>query len=116
MARGYDPQLLRTLRNDIPIQHLIADVLDWPSKNSEGYFRFLCPACSEFNSATNPKTNLGRCFRCRRNFNPIDFVMAANKCTFVQAVEFLRRTNDGRIGSRASATPQAIPVDMRTTQ
>jgi DNA primase len=91
MARNYDDQLLRRLRNQVPIQHLIAEVLDWPSKISEGYFRFLCPLCRQFNSATNPKTNLGRCFRCGRNFNPIDFVMLANEASFVEAVEFLKR-------------------------
>ena len=91
MAHRYGDQLLRSLRNEIDIDHLIGDVLDWPSKISERYFRFLCPVCSEFNSATNPKTNLGRCFRCQRNFNPIDFVMAAHECTFVDAVEFLRQ-------------------------
>ena len=68
----------------------LSDVLDWPSKTSEGQFRFICPICSEFNSATNPKTNLGRCFRCQKNFNPIDMVMAVQKCTFVQAVKVLR--------------------------
>ena len=91
MAPRYAAPLLHTLRNQIPIQSLIAEVLDWPSKISEGHFRFLCPLCSEFNSATNPKTNLGRCFRCQRNFNPIDFVMVANECSFVEAVEFLKR-------------------------
>jgi len=91
MARRYPSLLLRTLRNDIAIDHLIAKVLDWPSKVSEGYLRFLCPVCSEFNSAVNPKTNLARCFRCQRNFNPIDMVMIINECTFVEAVEFLRR-------------------------
>ena len=91
MARRYPSKLLRSLRNDIAIEHLIANVLDWPSKLSEGYFRFLCPICSEFNSATNPKTNLGRCFRCEKNFNPIDMVMTINECTFIEAVEFLRR-------------------------
>jgi hypothetical protein len=94
MARRYTPELLRTLRNDIAIDHLIGKVLDWPSKVSEGYFRFLCPLCSEFNSATNPKTNLARCFRCQKNFNPIDMVMTVNECTFVEAVEFLRRLDE----------------------
>ena len=94
MARRYAPDLLRSLRNDIDIQRVIAEVLDWPSKESEGYFRFLCPICSEFNSATNPKTNLGRCFCCQRNFNPIDFVMVANGFTFIDAVEFLKHVTD----------------------
>jgi DNA primase len=90
MARRYSPTLLRTLRNDIPIDHLIGEVLEWPSKVSEGYFRFRCPLCSEFNSAVNPNTNLGRCFRCQKNFNPIDMVMLVDECTFVEAVETLR--------------------------
>ena len=89
MRRRYTPQMLKALRNDVNIDHVIADVLDWPSKISEGQFRFLCPICSEFNSATNPKTNLGRCFRCEKNFNPIDMVMAVQRCSFVQAVKLL---------------------------
>lgn len=94
MHRRYTPHLLRALRNDVDIDHLIADVLDWPSKTSEGQFRFLCPLCSEFNSATNPRTNLARCFRCEKNFNPIDMVMAVHESTFVQAVHFLRQLNN----------------------
>ena len=90
MRRRYTPQMLKALRNDVNIDHVIADVLDWPSKISEGQFRFLCPICSEFNSATNPKTNLGRCFRCEKNFNPIEFTMLAHQCEFVEAVEFLK--------------------------
>jgi hypothetical protein len=89
MAGTYSPQLLRQLRNDIDIARLIADALGLPWKISEGYFRFLCPLCSDFNSATNPRTNLARCFRCQRNFNPIDMVMTVNRCNFVDAVQFL---------------------------
>ena len=90
MARRYPKELLRELRNDIPIAWLIADVLDVPSKISDGYFRFLCPRCTEFNTATNPRTNLARCFRCGESFNPIDFVMIAKRWNFTDAVEFLR--------------------------
>jgi DNA primase len=93
MRRQYTPQMLRTLRNDVEIDRLIVDVLDWPSKTAEGQFRFMCPVCSEFNSATNPKTNLARCFGCEKNFNPIDMVMAVRQCTFVQAVQILRTTH-----------------------
>ena len=91
MGRRYSARLLRALRNDIDIRPLIEHVLEWPSKLSEGYFRFLCPLCNQFNCAVNPDTNLGRCFRCQRNFNPIDFVMVTDQCTFVEAVEFLKR-------------------------
>lgn len=90
MRERFSPEMLRRLRNDIPIARLIGDVLGIPSKISEGYFRFLCPLCSDFNTATNPKTNLARCFRCERNFNPIDIVMLEKRMNFVDAVGYLR--------------------------
>ena len=85
----YSCQTLRILRNVIPVEKVIEEILHLPCKRSEGYLRFLCPECSEFNSAINPHTNLARCFRCEKNFNPIDLVMSATKCSFVDAVEFL---------------------------
>jgi len=89
MRKEYSKAMLRRLRNEIPIATLIADVLDVPSKISEGYFRFLCPKCSEFITATNPKTNLARCFRCEININTIEMVMIAKHFNFKEAVEFL---------------------------
>ena len=116
MGLRYTSQLLRTLRNDIDIRPLIADVLNWPSKLSEGYFRFLCPLCSEFNCAVNPNTNLGRCFRCQRNFNPIDFVMVADERTFVEAVEFLRSMINNSSSQRTSSpTSQTPDVEAPST-
>ncbi len=82
-------QRLRSLRNDISIDKLITGDLAIPSKVRYGHLRFLCPICGEFNTATNPKTNLARCFRCQRNFNPIDLVMTVNRCDFLQAVRHL---------------------------
>ena len=89
MDGRYSKEHLRRIRNEIPISRLIADVLNIPGKLRDGYFRFLCPVCSEFDSAVNSKTNLARCFRCQRNFNSIDIVMIVNRCNFVEAVEFL---------------------------
>lgn len=89
MTRRYSKELLQKLRNDIPIDRLIADVLDQPNKVSEGYFRFLCPICSEFTTAIQPKTNLARCFSCKTNFNPIDMVMAVKTYSFTQAADYL---------------------------
>ena len=63
--------------------------LQLPVKRSEGYLRFLCPLCREFNTATNPSTNLARCFRCEKNFNPIDLVMLVEKQPFLEAVHRL---------------------------
>ncbi|MCP4062064.1 MAG: hypothetical protein GY740_02060 [Gammaproteobacteria bacterium] len=85
----YSKTMLRRLRNDISVAKLIGDLLGMPTKISEGYFRFLCPVCNEFNTATNPKTNLARCFSCKRNFNPIDIVMIVQRLNFPDAVEYL---------------------------
>ena len=86
----YSKKELYELRNRIPITVVIADVLDIPSKMIDGYFRFLCPLCSEFMTATNHRTNLARCFRCQKNFNPIDMIMIVKKYTFKEAVEYLQ--------------------------
>ena len=80
---------LYALRNRIPIERLIDCHLGWPCKRREGLFRFLCPLCQEFHTATNPRTNLARCFRCQRNFNPLDFVMITHGYDFLQAVAYL---------------------------
>jgi DNA primase len=89
MTDRFPPEMLKRLRNDIPINLVIKEFLKIPVKFSEGYFRFLCPICSEFVTATNPKTNLARCFRCQKNFNPIDMVMATKQITFRSAVDYL---------------------------
>jgi DNA primase len=89
MAKRYSAELLRRLRNEIPIDWLIG-YLRWPHKRRDGQFVFVCPVCSESGSDVNPKTNLGRCFHCERNFNPIEFTMAAETVEFVEAVEFLK--------------------------
>ncbi len=90
MKKRFNPELLRQLRNQIPIATLIDDVLEIPNKVQDGYFRFLCPLCSEFNTATNPSTNLARCFSCKHNFNPIDIVMITQKISFTETIGFLK--------------------------
>lgn len=90
MSNRLPPEMLRRLRNEIPITLVIAEFLKLPTKVSEGYFRFLCPLCSEFITATNPKTNLARCFLCEKNFNPIDMVMIVKQISFSKAVDYLK--------------------------
>ena len=90
MKQQFSAQELFNLRNFIPIDMLIEEQLMIPSKISEGFFRFLCPICNEFQTATNPKTNLARCFRCERNFNTIDMVMVCQDMNFVETVKFLQ--------------------------
>jgi DNA primase len=89
MAKRYSAELLRRLRNEIPIDWLIG-YLRWPHKRRNGQFVFVCPVCRESESDVNPKTNLARCFHCQQNFNPIEFTMAVEVVEFVEAVEFLK--------------------------
>lgn len=103
----YSPQQLRTLRNEIPIDSVISKALELPFKHREGYLRFLCPLCREFHTATNPRTNLARCFRCHESFNPIDLVMIVEGWSFRQAVDYLMRLRSRMCRSAAR------PADSR---
>lgn len=91
MTKRFSSHELYELRNRVPVTPLIRDYLAIPSKISEGIFRFLCPLCNEFQTATQSTTNLARCFRCEKNFNTIDLVMAVKGCGFVESVMFLKR-------------------------
>ena len=84
---------LRWFRNQILITDIIEE-LKVPHKISEGFFRFLCPVCNDFHTATNKETNLGRCFRCKVNYNTIEIVMAVQDCCFLEAIEFLEKYTD----------------------
>jgi len=88
--KRFTPNELFELRNHIPIAALIEDYLKMPTKISDGQFRFLCPLCGEFQTATNPKTNLARCFRCEQNFNTIEMVMTCESTPFVDSVHILK--------------------------
>ena len=86
---SYTDGFLTRLRNDIDID-LVISRLRLERRDSKKFLRFRCPLCHGYHTATNPKTNLARCFDCRRNFNPIDLVMAVTAQSFVQTVEFLK--------------------------
>ena len=90
MQRFSSSELFK-LRNAIPVEILIQNILRVPFKTSEGFFRFLCPVCNEFQTGINPNVNLVRCFRCERNFNVIDLVMETQDCGFKESVLYLKR-------------------------
>ena len=79
------PDHLRALRNNVPVDAVLTD-LRIPTKNRGRRVNFRCPACDGFHAAINPQANLLRCFRCARDFNPIDLVEAACQCRFLEAV------------------------------
>jgi DNA primase len=93
MNNKFSPRELFELRNNIPVDMLIRDHLQIPSKIRDGFFRFLCPLCNEFQTAVNPATNLSRCFRCEKNFNTIDLVMEIKGYGFRESVLFLKQVN-----------------------
>jgi hypothetical protein len=81
------------LRNELDIVSVLAE-LGVPTKNRGARLSFRCPTCQAFHTATNSKTNLARCFRCSRNFNPIELVMAERGSSFVEAVSHLESLLD----------------------
>ena len=111
MKRRFSDHELYALRNFIPIDWLIDRQLMIPCKLSEGFFRFLCPLCAEFRTATHEKTNLARCFRCEKNFNTIDMVMVCRNLNFVESVEFLRACQN----KLAASANEARPANPRQT-
>ena len=86
----YTDGFLTMLRNQVNIDQVI-DLLILDTRQANNLRRFRCPLCDRFHTATNPKTNLGRCFECQKNFNPIDLVMAATSFDFIETVEFLKK-------------------------
>ncbi len=90
MSQYYPDDFLRMLRNDIPIDVVIVDLLNLEVQKDRKTIRFRCPLCYNFHTATNHKTNLARCFDCQKNFNPIDMVITVGNCGFVDAVKILK--------------------------
>ncbi len=85
-------ELLRRLRNDLPMPVTIAALgrEGPPSKISEGYFRFVCPHCGEMRATVNPRNNLAHCFSCQQNLNNIDLLITLGY-DFRAAVDLLER-------------------------
>jgi len=114
MADTLSKNHLRELRNRIEMIPLIAEVLDLIYKTHDGRFRFMCPLCHDFDTAVNPATNLARCFRCQRNFNPIDMVMTVKRYSFMQAVRYLQPILE-HVRARARNRPHLPCPPIRTT-
>ena len=85
---SFTKQQLFQVRNSIDIDWLINDKLQI-ERQFNRLWRFQCPICQQFNTATQKKNNLARCFSCQKNFNTIDLVIYSKKVNFVPAVQFL---------------------------
>ena len=86
------PELLRRIRNDLPMAVTIAALgRDGPpSKLRDRRFVFLCPRCREMLAAVNPRNNLAHCFACHKNLNNIDLLRTLGH-DFRSAVALLER-------------------------
>ncbi len=82
--------LLRAIRNDLPMKLTVTRLgCHGPiSKQSDGYYRFQCPHCSELRATVNPKNNLAHCFACGENINNIDLMLLCGH-DFLPAVTIL---------------------------
>jgi hypothetical protein len=94
MSKHYSAGFLRMLRNQIPIDEVIINLLNLEVRNNHKILRFRCPLCDNVQTATNPETNLARCFDCKINFNPIDLVLTVGNCGFLDAVKILKNRID----------------------
>ncbi len=89
MGKRFSAELLYRIRNEIPVADLLRR-LHWPHKVRDGEFVFLCPSCGEMLAKVNPRTNLGRCFQCKRNFNTIELTMTIEDLEFVPTIHALQ--------------------------
>jgi hypothetical protein len=100
-----DAELLRRIRNDLPMAVTIAALgRDGPpSKLRNGRFVFLCPRCGETLTYINTRNNLAHCFACRNNFNNIDLLRQLGY-DFPSAVALLEHWLNQYQTQRPSAT------------
>lgn len=89
MTRRFTSGQLTYLRNQVPIVRVIEALPELVTRHDDGKLRFGCPVCHGFNTSINAKANLGRCFDCRNNFNPIELVMGQRQISFVESVKWL---------------------------
>jgi len=97
----FTKQQLFQIRNEIDIDWLINDTLHI-ERQFNRIWRFQCPICQTFNTATQKKNNLARCFSCQQNFNTIDLVIYNKKMNFVPAVQFLLALLEKKSNSNGS--------------
>lgn len=104
-----DADLLRQIRNDLPMPVTIAALGGDgpPSKISEGYYRFLCPHCGDLRATVNPRNNLAHCFGCKKNLNNIDLLMTLGYDfrTAVAVLQQLLQRYQDRLPERNSQAP-----------
>lgn len=80
---------LRMARNDVPVQEVLASIRPHQSSRPG---KLTCPQCGKAEAKVKIGTNLLRCFACKKNWNPLDLLMAFAGMPFRQAAEHLLQT------------------------
>jgi DNA primase len=114
MTRRFSAQELSFLRNQVPINRVIETMLSVATGNNNGKLSFACPVCRSMNTGINTRHNLARCFDCRQNHNPIEFVMHQLHLNFVDSVKWLKQYNRHPMPEKTSppSNPSAQPVSI----
>ena len=114
MTRRFSSRQLSFLRNDIPIDRVIETMLSVATGNKNGKPSFNCPVCHSADTSINANHNLARCFECRQNFNPIEFVMHQRRISFVDSVKWLKQNSQIPVHSKISAAkhPSSNPASI----
>lgn len=114
MTRRFSSRELSFLRNNIPINRVIETMLSVATGNKNGKPSFNCPVCHSANTSINTKHNLARCFECRQNFNPIEFVMHQRHISFVDSVKWLKQNSRKPVHLKISAAkhPSSHPTSI----
>jgi hypothetical protein len=89
MSDRVNAEELTFYRNNMPIREVIY-ALRIPWRMDDQLCRFQCPSCKGWDSTLHPKENIGRCFSCNRNYNPIDLAEIIDNKGFRTAIEWLR--------------------------
>ena len=106
MSRHFSSEELHHLRNDFPIDALIKALGVCYRQGSGERFRFQCPRCLGYHTATHTQTNLARCFTCQTNFNSIELVMLVKQLPFVASVHFLQQHKTSLTRAGHTTNPQ----------
>jgi hypothetical protein len=104
MTRRFTSGQLTYLRNQVPIIRVIEALPELVTRHADGKLRFGCPVCHGFNTCINTEANLGRCFDCRKNFNPIELVMCQRQISFVESVKWLQQRTADKSATAPGAT------------
>jgi transcription elongation factor Elf1 len=114
MTRRFSSRQLSFLRNNIPINRVIETMLSVATGNKNGKLSFNCPVCHSANTSINANHNLARCFECRQNFNPIEFVMHQRHTSFVDSVKWLKQNSRKPVHSKISTAkhPSSHPASI----